>query len=403
MKLSKSNDEDQYPIIGSSVYYLQQVFLSEVKEYGLSYDDTIYEIEDSKSDQHGVIRQKGASLRCPRDHQLGASYVDCLSGEDYVGVANYMLSYVWAYKIGDIVDALVYFCESEKLESKRTYVWICCLCLNQHRIYDDKVRGIVTDLLESFKKCIQTIGTVLAMMSPWDEPVYLTRTWCVYEFFTAHKNGCHVKIVMSPREKKRMIKYICDHVEIRFETLAKTKIENANASEESDKTKIIKEVEENIGKTHLNEQVNEKLRKWIEGVLLETMEEKSSEILSLQSVLEHANFRDKVAAITYENENSSRAINIFKTTLNTRLQHLGADHEDTVATHMDIAAILSNEGLLDGTSSEIDKITGILSDESTFSIIRGSMLCNSGDFDGALSEYKEAEEKVKRILFLKHN
>jgi len=87
-----------------------------------------------------VIRSKGINVVSPVDDKIGASYVHCREGEDQRDTADYMLSYFWGYTIDDIVDALVTFCESRKLDVKRTYVWICCLCVNQHRVVGEERR-----------------------------------------------------------------------------------------------------------------------------------------------------------------------------------------------------------------------------------------------------------------------
>ena len=88
---------EQAKILGVSVHHLKHVFLkSEIiaSNIGLSESSTIYNIEDLRGPP-GVIRRRGADVICPHDGQPGASYVDCLSGEDHVGTANFMLSYTW--------------------------------------------------------------------------------------------------------------------------------------------------------------------------------------------------------------------------------------------------------------------------------------------------------------------
>ena len=41
----------------------------------------------------------GLIVICPRDGKRGAAYVDTLSGEDNVGIADALLSYSWGYKV----------------------------------------------------------------------------------------------------------------------------------------------------------------------------------------------------------------------------------------------------------------------------------------------------------------
>ena len=176
---------------GISVHALYHIFLSEVCERGLDRTAKIYQIENLNHAEHGAIRAKGANVICPQDGNIGASYVDSLQGEDNVGKANRMLSYSWGYTIGDIVDTLVDYCESEKLNPKRIYVWICCLCNNQHRVYENKRKGVSVPFEEfqsTFYKCVTGIKHVLPMMEPWLKPKYLTRIWCIFEIFTATTN-----------------------------------------------------------------------------------------------------------------------------------------------------------------------------------------------------------------------
>ncbi|CAE7776633.1 eryA, partial [Symbiodinium necroappetens] len=72
---------------------------------------------------------KGEKLTCPRDNRLGTSYVDAIADGD-AGLSNYMLSYSWGYPVGDIADTLSDFFGEESLHE---FIWICCLCINQHR------------------------------------------------------------------------------------------------------------------------------------------------------------------------------------------------------------------------------------------------------------------------------
>ena len=52
-----------------------------------------------------------------------------------------MLSYTWDYTIADIVDALAAFCGGHMLKPNRTYVWICALCVNQHRVREARAKN----------------------------------------------------------------------------------------------------------------------------------------------------------------------------------------------------------------------------------------------------------------------
>ncbi len=55
------------------------------------------------------------------------------SGE-HTGRATIMLSYTWGYSFGTIGSALMAYCAKHGLDPRTTHVWICCMCINQHRV-----------------------------------------------------------------------------------------------------------------------------------------------------------------------------------------------------------------------------------------------------------------------------
>ena len=139
------NKKNDILLRGVSVHYLKNDLLEEVKKDDLDLNTAkIYQMEpnlrSNNRDDFGLIRRKGADTICPRDGQLGAAYVDSIQQcDDFVGHANVMLSYAWGYGIKSVVDTLVAKCLADGRDMKRTYVWICCLCNNQHRIGNTEV------------------------------------------------------------------------------------------------------------------------------------------------------------------------------------------------------------------------------------------------------------------------
>ncbi|CAB9496746.1 Hydra magnipapillata [Seminavis robusta] len=245
-------------LLGVSVHHLQHGLLHEVKEAGLSRESKIYEIEDLRYPAHGVIRRKGASVTCPIDGQLGASYVHSLGDDpDKVGPSHFMISYSWGYCIGDIVDTLVSYCDEQNRDPKSTYIWICCLCVNQHRVQGEDV--LPDELASIFGRRVTGIGHVLSMITPWKEPENLGRIWCVFELFKAHTMGCEVTIVMPAKEKVSLESDLLGDepgsgVELLYGAIAKTKIEEASTSKVADRIAILGWVEEHLGYSELNRQ-----------------------------------------------------------------------------------------------------------------------------------------------------
>lgn len=119
-------------LLGVSVHHFVQVFLPAVLASGYSTSSQFLEIENFRT-QDSFVRQQGATTTCPVDARMGAAYVHTLVGDDHVGPSTAMLSWTWKYTVGSVVETLEDYCLEHGLNPKRTYIWMCCLCVNQHR------------------------------------------------------------------------------------------------------------------------------------------------------------------------------------------------------------------------------------------------------------------------------
>lgn len=307
--------------LGVSVHWLKTGFIDEIQKKGLSGASNIYQVEDLSSPKNGIIRSKGEDVICPRDGRMGAAYVDCLEGDDNVGPANVMLSYGWRYAVNDIVDTLVDYCKSNDLDMKKTFIWICCLCVNQHRVVETKNLGddANEDAFETFQTIFHdrviNIGHIIALMCPWDRPVYLTRIWCIFELYIASESeNCHLTIAMPPREKRRMVSALRQDagVDELYRNLSATKIENAEASQELDRVRILEMVRNGPGYNELNRVVNMLLRDWVKGGLRQavTNYEKKENKSDLKLDAEYARLCNDIGKVMRDQGDLDEASNL---------------------------------------------------------------------------------------------
>jgi len=255
------------PFRGVSVHHLCNGFLEAVQRAGLTRDAKVYEVEKD------VIRAQGADQICPRDERKGTAYVDAIDGEDEAGRAVFMLSYTWGYTVGDIADCLMIFCKANGLDPKRTYIWICCLCVNQHRVVEAREKGekiSFEQFSETFGSRVATIGRILAIMSPFQKPLYVTRVWCDFEIFTAVQRGCEVHVLMPPAQEEALAAALAgdgSQIDSLWRVLSGVAVEKAEASVKEDLDNILKLVEDQVGFAKLNNEVARFLRAWIVDTL----------------------------------------------------------------------------------------------------------------------------------------
>ena len=226
---------------GVSVQHLGGDFLEAAHNVGLTDDSSVHEIEPK------VIRPLSKDTVCPRDGRIGSAYVDTLKNGNH-GPAEFMLSYTWQHTVSEIVDSLVLFCKQKGLDASTAYVWLCCLCINQHRVQEQVVS--TEQFKHEFTSRVQKIGKVLSLLTPWERPAALRRVWCVCEIWMALQLvsvGCTFDIIMPPKQHESF----CETLATDFDSIAKSlsdvDLEQAEASFEADKVAILQMVKESIG------------------------------------------------------------------------------------------------------------------------------------------------------------
>mmetsp|Transcript_9598 Transcript_9598/g.12088 ORF Transcript_9598/g.12088 Transcript_9598/m.12088 type:complete len:581 (-) Transcript_9598:106-1848(-) len=420
----KISAESEGPPAGVSIHWLKHGFIKEAISMGRSEDSNIYEMEDLRSTTHGVIRTKGKNTICPRDGKMGAAYVDCLKGEDNVGPANLMLSYGWGYSIGDITDTLLDYCQSNELDPKRTYVWICCLCNNQHRVAAS-IKGkrdsesTFEEFQNTFHSRVVEIGHIVALMCPWDKPIYITRIWCIFELYVASQTpDCKLTIAMPPREKARMVNVLRQPagVENLYKNLAATKVENANATEELDRVRILQMVRNGPGYNGLNMKVNLLLRDWVKQGLLDALKDYTREHNDLTKDTKYANLCNDIAKFMRDQgdlDEASRlntdAIAIFEA-VEEEGNLSNTDQRALADTYNNLGLLYKSQGQYEKAKDEFNKALTIgktvwsehdYDAAQTYNNI-GLVLDDLKEYDKALEAYEEAKQLVEKSLGKDH-
>ncbi|CAB9510317.1 Kinesin light chain [Seminavis robusta] len=417
-----TSNPDDLDTRGVSVYHLQHVFLEKEvcrttkksfpwsrqrRHKTLSRASTIHDIENLHQGTlpGGVIRNKGANTICPIDGKMGAAYVHCLQGKDRVGEATHMLSYSSSYTIAEIVDTLTGFCCQNNLNPKRTYIWMCCLCVNPHRVAVENTitadksgrrKAPSVDFVATLGERVKKIGHLLAMISPLSAPVYLTRVWCIFEIFTAHTtHGCKVDILMPPKEKLSLEQDLVQGgagVNSLYEMIGNIRVEDANASLESVREAILQQVESGVGCSELNCQVKEFLRGWILSILTQLVEARE------KTNGEEYDYCNQIGFFLDKNGEHNAATKVHQTALTICETNLNKNDKKKAATCHLLGLSLKKQGDYDGALKSFQTCLAI-----ALSVVGrnhprvatiygniGSILEKMGDYDGALENYEEA-------------
>ena len=162
--------------------------------------------------------------------------------------------------------------------------WFNCTTLNQHHA----AAGVFQSefWFRCFRTSIAEIASTLVVTMPWQQPVNLTRAWCVYEIFETAKpkpggtaqTECH--FLLPPRDRADMMRaLIHDNSGIMLnsltELLSTVAVEDAEGGA-SDRAEIMKLAKEH-GIGELNQLVCGALRRWFLGTAREELERRGED------------------------------------------------------------------------------------------------------------------------------
>ncbi|KAJ3079128.1 Kinesin light chain 3, partial [Rhizoclosmatium hyalinum] len=153
---------------------------------------------------------------------------------DQVHDANYFISHAWKYKFLDVVDALTNFVDSNKLNPESTIIWFDLLSNSQHNTGAKDFTWWTT----VFQNAIQKIGSVVLIMQPWDDPVPLTRAWCVYEIYVSNVAKSSFYVAMPPNETQIFMDSLLKKSGAYFSLLANLNSQECKAGNPSDQEAI---------------------------------------------------------------------------------------------------------------------------------------------------------------------
>ena len=121
----------------------------------------------------------------PMTFPFKSSFCDMLTGQEHpaVGVATVFISHARKYLFLEVIDALLYHFRDEP----GTIIWFDLFSNNQHKAADLEFHWWST----TFKSVV--------VFAPWNDPIPLTRGWCLFELYCTIVTRSRFEVAMSCR------------------------------------------------------------------------------------------------------------------------------------------------------------------------------------------------------------
>ncbi|CAB9512902.1 Kinesin light chain [Seminavis robusta] len=210
-----------------------------------------------------------------------------------------------------------------------------------------------------------------------------------------------------------------------YETLGKTRVQDAKATDESDRLAILRKVESDVGYQRLNSQVNNLLRQWMVDVLTHRVETRENtndiDYVRLCNTVglifrhgQHEEARNSAMNLhqsalivcettlvywtfLYAKGDFDGALAKYQEALDIQELAVDKNHADTAIIYNNIGSVLRARGGIEGALSNYqaslevgEAVLGKNHPHTAFAYNNiSSVLCDKGDLDGALSQYQK--------------
>ena len=102
-------------------------------------------------------------------------------GDARVQPASWFVSHAWKYKFLDVVGAL----EAFFADKPGAVLWMDLISTSQHSTFERPPQW----WQQTFVAAIGQMGQMVMVMTPWDNPICLTRAWCLIELYACRSSG----------------------------------------------------------------------------------------------------------------------------------------------------------------------------------------------------------------------
>ena len=187
---------------------------------------------------------------------LTRTYSDSSSSDPYYAPSTVYVCHAWDAPFADLVDAL----EQHEREHPDSYFWVDLFAANQ---YVDERRD--TDWFRiALRDRIRMCGSFLLVVTPWEAPLLLTRTWCQWELFCALTESAVALCARLPKQQvERMALEFTGKPYLFLESVRSClRDKAAKARNQRDKGSVIALVHETVGFPALYQTIEDALRAW---------------------------------------------------------------------------------------------------------------------------------------------
>jgi len=180
-------------------------------------------------------------------------------GDPCVGVATWFVSHAWARPFLELLEALEHFFDGEA-QGHDTIVWLDLVSVVQHPTCSRPARW----WSHSLRAGIQSIGNLVAVMAPWEQPTVLSRTWCLFELHACCSgSNCRFEIALPEMQRRRLASDLATSFETFNSFVTSARSECSECSLAGDRDGVFAAIRDGEGFAAVDAVVRRVMMSWI--------------------------------------------------------------------------------------------------------------------------------------------
>ncbi|KAJ1533165.1 Kinesin light chain 3 [Nowakowskiella sp. JEL0078] len=175
---------------------------------------------------------------------------------------------------------------------------------------------------------------------PWDNPLPLTRAWCVFELYACAHTDSNFQVAMTRVETNRFLNGIRNDPSNFFEMLAKVNSKKSTSFHAQDKINIHEAIDRTIGFVAMDGMKFRVFKKW----MLVTLNKQINVTESEKETIEHADWLRALGRMHFEQGEFKIAEPYYINCLERFTKILGPDHNSTLIAINNLALLYKVQG-----------------------------------------------------------
>ncbi|KAJ3037104.1 Kinesin light chain 3 [Rhizophlyctis rosea] len=251
---------------------------------------------------------------------------------DLTGTAQWFISHAWGYEFLDTVDAIKeYFKDKDDV-----VIWVDVFCWGQGEADEKGVGWFSNTLVGGFKE----IGNVLLVLQPWNDPVALTRAWCIYELYAAAQTSSRFAITLPSHATEDFNLSLQEDPYVFYNALESINSSTSKSSKPTDQKSIHEAITSTVGYEALDRLVFALLFSWT----VSTLQSQISTAKRDGNEIEQANLLYSLGRLYLDQGRQDELEPLFHECLEIRAEVLGDNHRDTLKAATSLGTVYAQQG-----------------------------------------------------------